>query len=48
MPPVEPEIAVIIPCHNEEVAIGRVIDAFRAALPVKAHGEALSGVSTSV
>jgi glycosyltransferase involved in cell wall biosynthesis len=33
MPPVEPEIAVIIPCHNEEVAIGRVIDAFRAALP---------------
>jgi glycosyltransferase involved in cell wall biosynthesis len=28
-----PEIAVIIPCHNEAIAIGRVIDAFRAALP---------------
>jgi glycosyltransferase involved in cell wall biosynthesis len=28
-----PQIAVIIPCHNEAVAIGRVIDAFRAALP---------------
>jgi glycosyltransferase involved in cell wall biosynthesis len=33
MPPAEPEIAVVIPCHNEEVAIGRVIDHFRAALP---------------
>jgi glycosyltransferase involved in cell wall biosynthesis len=33
MPQAAPEIAVIIPCHNEEVAIGRVIDAFRAALP---------------
>ena len=26
-------IAVLIPCYNEEVAIGAVIDAFRAALP---------------
>ena len=25
--------AVLIPCHNEEVAIGRVVAAFRAALP---------------
>jgi glycosyltransferase involved in cell wall biosynthesis len=33
MPQTAPDIAVIIPCHNEEVAIGRVIDAFRAALP---------------
>ena len=33
MPHAEPEIAVIIPCHNEEVAIGAVIDSFRAALP---------------
>jgi glycosyltransferase involved in cell wall biosynthesis len=29
----EPQIAVIIPCHNEAVAIGKVIDDFRAALP---------------
>jgi glycosyltransferase involved in cell wall biosynthesis len=28
-----PRIAVLIPCHNEEVAIPRVIAAFRAALP---------------
>ena len=26
-------IAVLIPCHNEEVAIGRVVAAFRAVLP---------------
>jgi glycosyltransferase involved in cell wall biosynthesis len=26
-------VAVLIPCHNEEVAIGRVIAGFRAALP---------------
>ena len=26
-------IAVLIPCHNEEVAIGDVVGAFRAALP---------------
>jgi glycosyltransferase involved in cell wall biosynthesis len=26
-------IAVIIPCHNEEVAIGQVVRDFRAALP---------------
>jgi len=26
-------IAVVVPCYNEEVAIPRVIDAFRAALP---------------
>jgi glycosyltransferase involved in cell wall biosynthesis len=29
----EPSIAVIIPCYNEEVAIGRVVHAFRVALP---------------
>lgn len=28
-----PRIAVLIPCYNEEVAIGRVVEAFRAALP---------------
>jgi glycosyltransferase involved in cell wall biosynthesis len=33
MPNAEPQIAVIIPCHNEAVAIGKVIDDFRAALP---------------
>ena len=27
------QIAVIIPCHNEAVAIGKVIDDFRTALP---------------
>ena len=27
------KIAVLIPCHDEEVAIGRVVAAFRAALP---------------
>ena len=26
-------IAVLVPCHNEEVAIGRVVSSFRAALP---------------
>jgi glycosyltransferase involved in cell wall biosynthesis len=26
-------VAVLIPCYNEEVAIGRVVGAFRAALP---------------
>src|SRR5580658_9755594 len=31
MPPV---IAVLIPCHNEEAAIGKVIRDFRAALPL--------------
>lgn len=29
----EPSIAVLIPCHNEEVAIARVIAEFRQALP---------------
>ncbi len=29
----QPRIAVIIPCYNEEVAIGRTVSAFRAALP---------------
>jgi glycosyltransferase involved in cell wall biosynthesis len=29
----QPRVAVLIPCHNEEVAIGRVVAAFRAALP---------------
>ncbi|MCC7054106.1 MAG: glycosyltransferase [Gemmatimonadaceae bacterium] len=33
MPDLNPTVAVVIPCHNEEVAIGRTIDAFRAALP---------------
>lgn len=28
-----PRVAVLIPCYNEEVAIGSVIDGFRAALP---------------
>ena len=28
-----PRIAVLIPCHNEEVAIGRVIAGFQRALP---------------
>ncbi len=28
-----PRIAVLVPCYNEEVAIGRVVQAFRAALP---------------
>jgi glycosyltransferase involved in cell wall biosynthesis len=29
----EPSIAVLLPCYNEAVAIGRVVSAFRAALP---------------
>jgi glycosyltransferase involved in cell wall biosynthesis len=29
----EPRIAVILPCYNEEVAIGQTVAAFRAALP---------------
>lgn len=28
-----PRVAVLIPCHNEEVAIGRVVAGFRDALP---------------
>ena len=28
-----PRVAVLIPCYNEEVAIPRVVAAFRAALP---------------
>ena len=28
-----PQVAVLIPCHNEEVAIGGVVAGFRAALP---------------
>ncbi|GBQ62750.1 glycosyltransferase [Ameyamaea chiangmaiensis NBRC 103196] len=31
--PATPRIAVLIPCYNEEVAIGTVVDDFRAALP---------------
>jgi glycosyltransferase involved in cell wall biosynthesis len=31
--PNEPRIAVLIPCYNEEVAVGSVIAGFRAALP---------------
>ena len=30
---VSPRIAILIPCYNEEVAVGRVVDDFRAALP---------------
>jgi glycosyltransferase involved in cell wall biosynthesis len=33
MSPAAPRIAVLIPCYNEEVAIPRVVAAFRAALP---------------
>ncbi len=29
----EPTLAVLIPCHNEEATIGKVIDEFRAELP---------------
>src|SRR5690242_563454 len=29
----EPRIAILIPCFNEEIAIGKVIKDFRAALP---------------
>jgi glycosyltransferase involved in cell wall biosynthesis len=28
-----PRVAVVLPCHNEEIAVGRTIEAFRAALP---------------
>jgi glycosyltransferase involved in cell wall biosynthesis len=31
--PAAPRIAVLVPCYNEEVAIPRVVGAFRAALP---------------
>jgi glycosyltransferase involved in cell wall biosynthesis len=31
--PASPRIAVLVPCYNEEVAIPRVVAAFRAALP---------------
>jgi glycosyltransferase involved in cell wall biosynthesis len=31
--PVKPRIAVLIPCYNEGVAIGRVVREFRAVLP---------------
>ena len=31
--PAAPRIAVLVPCYNEEVAIPRVVAAFRAALP---------------
>lgn len=29
----QPSIAVLIPCYNEEVAVGQVVRGFRAALP---------------
>lgn len=29
----KPEVAVLLPCYNEQVAIGAVVAAFRAALP---------------
>jgi glycosyltransferase involved in cell wall biosynthesis len=28
-----PRIAVLVPCHNEEAAVARVVADFRAALP---------------
>jgi len=31
--PSAPRIAVLIPCYNEEMSIGRVVSGFRAALP---------------
>ena len=31
--PHESEVAVLIPCHNEEITIGKVIDDFRHELP---------------
>ena len=30
-------IAVLVPCYNEEAAIGKVVADFRAALPDAAH-----------
>lgn len=33
MPAAAPRVAVVIPCHNEEAAIGKVVRDFRAALP---------------
>ena len=30
---ISPSIAVLIPCHNEQAAIARVVTEFRAALP---------------
>lgn len=30
---VAPSVAVLLPCYNEEVTIGRVVRDFRAALP---------------
>jgi len=33
MPPMQPSVAVIIPCFNESAAIGDVVRSFRAALP---------------
>ena len=31
--PAAPSVAVLLPCYNEEVTIGRVVRDFRAALP---------------
>lgn len=31
--PMQPDIAVVLPCYNEEAAIGATVAAFRAALP---------------
>ena len=30
-------VAVLVPCYNEETAIGKVVADFRAALPEAAH-----------
>ena len=29
----EPQIAILIPCYNEEITVGKVIDDFRRELP---------------
>jgi glycosyltransferase involved in cell wall biosynthesis len=31
--PHKPRIAVLVPCHNEELTIGRVVDDFRSQIP---------------
>lgn len=30
---IEPDVAVLVPCYNEEIAIRQVVESFRAALP---------------
>ena len=34
MPRLDPSrVAVVVPCHNEELTVGKVVAEFRAALP---------------